>query len=127
MKILYKYCVHSTFFFNSSPNFENHYFFFLPFSAMALPQIFFLPYFGNGIATIDFPLGASHFEHFTHTRSASLGNRNFGNMIIEIQNFLSRSLPLFLFLSHTFVEFRQHRYRNSLSFFNYVNKLKQYL
>ena len=33
------------------------FFFFLPFSAMALlqlPQIFFFPYFGNGITTIGF-------------------------------------------------------------------------
>ena len=101
------------------------YLFFLPFSVMALPQlsqIFFFPYFGNSIATIDF-------------RSVGLGNRNFGNVITEIQNFLSPTLPifkifshpLFLFLSHTFVEFRQHYCRNLLSFFNFLSNLKQYL
>ena len=48
------------FFFNSFPDFSNHYFilfFFLPFSAMPLPQLLFFflfPYFGNGIATISF-------------------------------------------------------------------------
>ena len=48
------------FFLNSSPDFSNHYFilfFFLPFSAMSLPQLlnfFLFPYFGNGIATIRF-------------------------------------------------------------------------
>ena len=51
----------------------------------------FSSYFGNGIATIGF-------------RSAGLNSRNFSNVIIEIQKFLS--LPFFLFLSHTFVEFR---------------------
>ena len=115
------------FFLNSSPDLGYHFFFFLPFSAMAmpqLPQIFFPPYFGNGITTIGFPLGASHFEHFTPTRLAGLDSRNFGNMITEIQNFLS---PTFLFLSDTFVEFRQYHCQNSLSFLNSLNKLEQCL
>ena len=44
---------------------------------------FFFPYFGNSIATIDF-------------RSVGLGNRNFGNVITEIQNFLSPTFSLSL-------------------------------
>ena len=77
------------FFFNSSPDFNNHYFilfFFLPFSANGIATIatnFFFPYFGNGITTIDF-------------RSAGFGSRNFGNAITEIQNFLSHTFSLFL-------------------------------
>ena len=74
------------FFFYSSPDFGNHYlFFFLPFLTMALPQLpqFFFPYFGNGIITIGF-------------RSVDLGNKNFGNMITEIQNFLSPTFSLSL-------------------------------
>ena len=91
-----KYCGRNTFFFNSSPD-CNHYFFFLPFSAMALPLFFFFtPYFDNGIATIGFSLGTSHFEHFTSTRLAGLGSMNFGNVITEIQNFLSPTFSLSL-------------------------------
>ena len=75
VKMLWKYCGRIIFF-NSSLDFSNHYFilfFFLPFSAMLLPQLltfffyspisamalpqlvcnnFFFPYFGNTIATI---------------------------------------------------------------------------
>ena len=42
----------------------------------------------------------------------------------KIKNF---SLLLFIFLSPTFVEFRQWYCRNSLSFLRLLNKLKQYL
>ena len=78
---------------------------------MTLSQNLFFPYFGNGIATIGF-------------RLVGLGSRNFGNVITKIQNFLS---PTFLFLSHTFVEFRQHRCQNLLSFLTSLNNLEQYL
>ena len=61
---------------------------------MALLQIFFFPYFGNTIATIGLRLG--------------LGNRNFGNVITEIQNFLSHffsfSLIFLLNFSNTIAE-----------------------
>ena len=80
-----KNIVNITFFFNSSPDFGNHYFFFFPFLAMALPQLpqIFSPYFSNGITTIGF-------------RSAGLSSRNFGNVITEIQNFLSPTFSLSL-------------------------------
>ena len=120
------------FFFNSSPDFNNHYFilfFFLPFLAMPLPQllIFFLfLYFGNGIATIGFsqffflPISAMplpqfvcqifffpfHFGHSTH------GQQNWAEEIryhyCRNSNF---SLSTFFFFSLILlVEFRQREY-----------------
>ena len=75
------------FFFNSFSDFGNHYLFiFPPIFGNGIATIvtkFFFPYFGNSIATIDF-------------RSVGLGNRNFGNVITEIQNFLSPTFSLSL-------------------------------
>ena len=115
-------------------------FFLIPFQISTTTIFFSPPIFDNGIATIAtkfyFPISAmalpqlvsflstSHFKHTAHTQAAGLGSRNFGNHITEIQNFLS---PTFLFLSHTFVEFQQHRCQNSLSFLISLNKLKQCL
>ena len=113
-----KYCGRSIFFFNSSSNFNNYYFFssyfrqwhchnchqfFFPISAMALPQLVFsqqvwaasfsvmwLPKFK--IFSLPLFLFLSH--TFVDFQSASLGNKNFGNVIIEIQNFLSPTFTL---------------------------------
>ena len=95
-----------------------NYFFFLPFSAMALPQLpifFFSPSFG-------FPCVHSHFEHPPGQQVWAEGIATIP--LLKIKNF---SLLLFIFLSPTFVEFRQWYYRNSLSFLRLLNKLKQYL
>ena len=93
-------------------------FFSLPFSAMALPQLpkfFFFPSFG-------FPCAHSHFEH-------PLGQQVWveGISVMVLPKIKNFSLPLFLFLSPTFVEFRQWYCRNSLSFLRFRNKLEQYL
>ena len=81
---------------------------------------FFFSYFGNVIATFGFPCVHSHFEH-------PLGQQVWAEgisvmVLLKIKNF---SLPLFLFLSPTFVELRQWYCRNSLSFFRFLNKLEQ--
>ena len=91
-----------------------NYFFFLPFSAMALPQ---LPNFFFS-ASFGFPCAHSHFEH--PPRQQVWAERIAAIPLPKIKNF---SLLLFIFLSPTFVEFRQWYYRNSLSFL----RLKQYL
>ena len=69
--------------------------FYFPISAMALPQLgahnfFFSPYFGNGIATISLSIFffSFHFGHSTHT-SSKIGHRKFGIPVAEIQHFLS--------------------------------------
>ena len=92
-------------------------FFFLPFSAMALPQlpIFFSPTFG-------FPCVHSHFEHPPGQQVWAEGIAAIP--LLKIKNF---SLLLFIFLSPTFVEFRQWYCRNSLSFLRLLYKLKQYI
>ena len=86
----------------------------------------FFPYFGNGIVAIGF-----FFFGSTHTSSIqdTLGQGIWAARIsvTPLPKFKIFSLPLFLFLSHTFVEFRQHRCRNSLSFLISLNKLEQYL
>ena len=93
-------------------------FFFLPFSAMALPQlpIFFFP------TSFGFPCVHSHFEH--PPRQEVWAEEIAAIPLPKIKNF---SLLLFIFLSPTFVEFWQWYCRNSLSFLRLLNKLKQYL
>ena len=93
-------------------------FFFLPFSAIALSQLpifFFFPSFG-------FPCAHSHLEHPPGQQVWAEGIAAIP--LPKIKNF---SLLLFIFLSPTFVEFRQWYCRNSLSFLRLLNKLKQYL
>ena len=99
--------------------------FFFPISAMALPQLvfhksffFFFLYFDNAIATISL----SQIFYFLISAMA-LPQLVFGQQVwtagisvMWLPKFIIFSLPLFLFLSHTFIEFRQHRCRNSLSF-----------
>ena len=104
-------------------------FFFSPILDNGIATIakFFFSYFGNAIATFGFPCAHSHFEH-------PLGQQVWAEGILvmvlpKIKNF---SLPLFLFLSSTFVEFRQwycqnYHCRNLHSFFRFLNKLEQYL
>ena len=122
-------------------------FFYFPISAMPLPQLqkiytlyfgnaiaanyfFFPPIFGNGIATIakkkifpsfGFPCAHSHFEHPFGQQVWAEGIATIP--LLKIKNF---SLLLFIFLSPTFVEFRQWYCCNSLSFLSLLNKLKQY-
>ena len=74
-----------------------------------LPQIFFFP-----ILAMALPQLVS--------RLASLGSKNFGDAIAEIQNFLS---PAFSLSLSYFVEFRQYRCRNSLSYLNSLNNFEQ--
>ena len=122
-------------------------FFYPPISAMPLPQLqkiytlyfgnaiaanyfFFPPIFDNGIAIIakkifpsfGFPCAHSHFEHPPGQQVWIEGIAAIP--LSKIKNF---SLLLFIFLSLTFVEFRQWYCRNSLSFLRLLNKLKQYL
>ena len=78
-------------------------------------QIFFFPSFG-------FPCAHSHFEHPPRQQVWAEGIAAI--LLPKIKNF---SLLLFIFLSPTFVEFRQWYCRNSLSFLRLLNKLKQYL
>ena len=65
-----------------------------------LPQFFFPPLFWQWHCHNWFPLGTqqapAHVEHLTPTQSTCLGNRNFGNVITEIQNFLSPTFSLSL-------------------------------
>ena len=82
------------FFFNFSPDFSNHYFFFppifgntiatiakkkiySPISAMALPQL-----------VCQFFFFSFHFGHSTHT-SSRIGHKKFGIPVAEIQHFFS--------------------------------------
>ena len=122
-------------------------FFYPPISAMPLPQLqkiytlyfgnaiaanyfFFPPIFDNGIAIIanfffpsfGFPCAHSHFEHPSGQQVWTEGIAAIS--LPKIKNF---SLLLFIFLSLTFVEFRQWYCHNSLSFLRLLNKLKQYL
>ena len=91
---------------------------------------FFPPIFDNGIAIIakfffpsfGFPCAHSHFEHPPGQQVWTEGIAAIP--LPKIKNF---SLLLFIFLSSTFVEFRQWYCRNSLSFLRLLNKLKQYL
>ena len=73
-------------------------FFFLPIFGNDIATIatifFFFPYFGNGVATIDF-----FFEHGQLVWATGIS-------VIILSKFKIFSLPLFLFLSHTFVKFR---------------------
>ena len=78
-------------------------------------QNFFFPSFG-------FPCAQSHFEHPSRQQVQAEGIAAIP--LPKIKNF---SLLLFIFLSPTFVEFRQWYCHNSLSFFRLLNKLKQYL
>ena len=101
-------------------------------SAMPLLQTFFFPpIFSNCIVTIanffffpsfGFPCAHSHLEHPPGQQVWAEGIAAIS--VLKIKNF---SLLLFIFLSPTFVEFRQWYYRNSLSFLRLLNKLKQYL
>ena len=100
--------------------------------------IFFPPIFGNGIATIanfffffflfrqyHCPIWFSFcaHSHFEHPLGQQVLAKGISMIVLpKIKNF---SLPLFLFLSPTFVEFRQWYCRNSLSFFRFLNKLEQ--
>ena len=97
-------------------------------SAIPLPQTFFFPpIFGNGIATIanfffpsfGFPCAHSHFEHPPGQQAWAEGI-----VAIPLPKIKNFSLLLFIFLSPTFVEFRQWYCHNSLSFFRLLNKLK---
>ena len=91
---------------------------------------FFPPIFGNGIATIanffspsfGFPCAHSHFEHPPGQQAWAEGI-----VAIPLPKMKNFSLLLFIFLSPTFVEFRQWYCCNPLSFFRLLNKLKQYL
>ena len=92
---MWKYCERNIFFFLLTPDFEPH---------------FFLPIFGNAIATIvtkkNFSISAMalpqlvcqfffsfHFRRSTHSHPGSkIGYRKFGIPVAEIQHFLS---PLF--------------------------------
>ena len=99
-------------------------------NAIAANYFFFPPIFGNGIATIakfffpsfGFPCAHSHFEHPPRQQVWAEGIAAI--LLPKIKNF---SLLLFIFLSPTFVEFRQWYCRNSLSFLRLLNKLKWYL
>ena len=96
-------------------------------NAIAANYYFFPPIFGNGIATIakfffpsfGFPCAHSHFEHPPRQQVWAEGIAAI--LLPKIKNF---SLLLFIFLSPTFVEFRQWYCRNSLSFLRLLNKLK---
>ena len=96
-------------------------------NAIAANYFFFPPIFGNGIATIakfffpsfGFPCAHSHFEHPPRQQVWAEGIAAI--LLPKIKNF---SLLLFIFLSPTFVEFRQWYCRNSLSFLRLLNKLK---
>ena len=115
--------------------------FFFPFSAMPLPQLpiffsffsyfgngiatianFFFSYFGNAIATFGFPCAHSHFEN-------PLGQQVWveGISVMVLPKIKNFPLPLFLFLSPIFVEFRQYCCRNFFSFLNSPINFKQYL
>ena len=78
-------------------------------------QFFFSPTFG-------FPCAHSHFEHLPGQQVWAEGIAAIP--LLKIKNF---SLLLFIFLSPTFVEFRQHCCRNSFSFLNSPINFKQYL
>ena len=122
-------------------------FFYPPISAMSLSQLpkIYTLYFSNTIATnfffpshfrqwhchncqfffsptFSFPCAHSHFEHPPGQQVWAEGIAAIP--LLKIKNF---SLLLFIFLSPTFVEFRQWYCRNSLSFLRLLNKLKQYL
>ena len=122
-------------------------FFYPPISAMPLPQLqkiytlyfgnaiaanyfFFPPIFDNGIAIIakfffpsfGFPCAHSHFKHPPGQQVWIEGIAAIP--LPKIKNF---SFLLFIFLSPTFVEFRQWYCRNSFSFLRLLNNLKQYL
>ena len=93
---------------------------------------FFPPIFGNGIATIANFFFFSHHLVFlapTHTSSTHSGSRYEQKELRQYHCWKSKilSLLLFIFLSPTFVEFRQWYCRNSLSFLRLLNNLKQYL
>ena len=81
------------FFFYSSIDFGTSLFFFPPFSAMPLPQllqIFFFPYFGNGIATISLSIFFFFSLQALHAHLGSrIGHRKFCIPVAEIQYFLS--------------------------------------
>ena len=99
-------------------------FFFPPIFGNGIATIanLFFSYFGNAIATFGFPCAHSHFEH---PLGQQVWTEGISMMVLpKIKNF---SLPLFLFLSPTFVEFRQWYCRNSLSFLRFLNKLEQYV
>ena len=127
---------------------------FLPILAMALPQLgshkffffFFFSIFGNAIGTIAknlyhlfqqwhchncqiffppviwFSLRALTFR--APTRATEWAEGITAIPLPKIKNF---SLLLFIFLSPTFVEFRQWYCRNFFSFLRLLNNLKQYL
>ena len=137
------------FFLNSSPDFNNHIFFppifgndiatinkkkISPTSAMPLPQFysnFFFPshfwqWHCPNYQIFFFPISAMAlpqlvFFFFRHGIWAA------GISITPLPKFKIFSLSLFLFLSHTFVEFQQRCCRNLLSFLISLNKLEQYL
>ena len=78
--------------------------------------VIFFSYFGNAIATFGFPCAHSHFDH---PLGQQVWTKGISVMVLpKIKNF---SLPLFLFLSPTFVELRQWYCRNSLFFLRFLN------
>ena len=68
-------------------------------SATIIYLFFFPPIFGNDIATIATKFFFPYFSNVIATigfQSVGLGSRNFGNVITEIQNFLSPTFSLSL-------------------------------
>ena len=119
----------------------------IPFHFSQFQKFFFTPYFGNAIAAnFFFFFFSSHFRqwhcqnchfffpsfgfscahsHFEHPPRQQVWAEGIAAIpLLKIKNF---SLLLFIFLSPTFVQFRQWYCRNSLSFLRLLNKLKQYL
>ena len=90
------------FFFNSSPDFSNHYFFFPPIFGNAIATIakkkVLFPYFGNGIAIIRvsqnffFSFHFGYSTHTSHTRAVKLGRRISVSTLLKFNIF---SLPAF--------------------------------
>ena len=112
------------FFFNSSIDFDNYNFFFLPFLATWLPQFIFylfsIPYnFGNLVATI----AKSHSGTPTRAlhRRCLCSGMNVGNTITEIHFFSFPITSLNFLFSHTF----SYNFCNDIAEIQYLSSFCQ--